>query len=106
MEKEDFFFADGCLFTREEAIKDPEAVIAEFFKVYPIKDVKVMVWKFFYGAMTSNTYLFNLPDENSDLLMFFETFIMYNMAVFAFYERNKQAAVQSQAPVPTSSAGP
>jgi hypothetical protein len=89
MENE-FHFTDGCLFTREEAIQDPEAVIAEFFKVYPIKDVKVMVWKFFYGAMTSNTYLFNLPDENSDLLMFFETFIMYNMAVYEQHRLRKE----------------
>lgn len=90
MENE-FHFSDGCLFVREETIKNPDAVIKEFFSLYPIAEVKVNIWKFYKAALTTRVQLFNIPDENSNLLLFFETFVMYNMAVFEQYRRNKES---------------
>jgi hypothetical protein len=89
MEKEEFFFTDGCMFMSEEAIKNPELVIKEFFSLYPIAEVKVNIWKFYKAANTTRIQLFDLPDKSSDLLLFFETFIMFNMAVYEQHRRKE-----------------
>lgn len=81
MEEDKFSFTDGCFF-KEEPIKEPEAVIKEFYDIYGLQDVKIMLWRLFKGAMSSENAAFVNPDEEiGNVIFFIETFIMFNMAV-------------------------
>lgn len=87
MEEEQFSFTDGCFF-KEEPIKNPEAVIQEFYEIYSLEHVKIMLWKLFKVAMgTENSVFMNREEEIDNVIFFLETFLMLNMAV---YELNQQ----------------
>ena len=84
--KETAFF-DGCFFT-EKPIKEPEAVIKEFYKIFDLEYVKVAIWRLFKGAMSGENAAFVNPDEEiGEMIFFIETFIMFNMAVYELNER-------------------
>lgn len=87
MEENKFGFTDGCFF-KEEPIKEPEAVIQEFYDIYGLQDVKIMLWRLFKGAMSSENAAFVNPDEEiGDVIFFLETFLMLNMAVYELNQR-------------------
>jgi hypothetical protein len=82
MEDDKFKFTDGCFFN-EQPIKEPETVIQEFYDIYDLQDVKIMLWRLFKGAMSSENGAFVNPDEEiGDVIFFIETFLMLNMAVY------------------------
>lgn len=87
MEEDKFSFTDGCFF-KEGPIKEPEAVIQEFFDIYDLEDVKIMLWRLFKGAMSSKNEAFVNPDEEiGDVIFFLETFLMLNRAVYELNQR-------------------
>ena len=87
MEEEKFSFTDGCFF-KEEPIKEPEAIIQEFYDIYDLEHVKIMLWRLFKGAMSSENAAFVNPDEEiGDVIFFLETFLMLNMAVYELNQR-------------------
>jgi hypothetical protein len=86
MEEEKFTFTDGCFF-REEAIRTPEAVIKEFYSIYELEDVKIMIWKLFRGAMSTEAQIFKLPEENDYVIWFLENLLMLNIAVHEISKR-------------------
>ena len=87
MKKKETAFGDGCFFT-EELIKEPEAVIKEFYKIFDLEYVKVTIWRLFKGAMSGENAAFVNPDEEiGEMIFFIETFIMFNMAVHELNER-------------------
>lgn len=89
MEAEKFQFTDGCFF-QKEPITSPEVVIQEFYKLYDLEDVKLMIWKLFKGAMSSENAVFINPDEEiGDIIFFIETFLMLNIAVYELNQRWK-----------------
>ena len=88
MEEEKFMFQDGC-FLKNESIRSPEAVIKEFYTIYDLDEVKILIWKLFKGAMSTDVTLFNLPEENDYVIFFVENFLMFNMAVHELSERMK-----------------
>ena len=82
----EFAFEDGC-FLINEPIKSPEAVIKEFCALYPLDDVKLMLWKMFKASLSSRTEVFNVQKEIGDILFFLENVLMLHRALF---ELNKQ----------------
>jgi len=87
MEKEKMLFCDGR-FLKEGPIKEPEAVIHEFYEVFSIEEVKVMLWRLFKGAVGSERSAFITPHkEIGDMIFFLEAFIMLNMAVYELNQR-------------------
>ena len=87
MEEDKFSFTDGCFF-KEESIKEPEAVIQEFYDIYGLEDVKIMLWRLFKGAMSSENAAFVNPDEEvGNVIFFLETFLMLNIAVYELNQR-------------------
>jgi predicted transglutaminase-like protease len=96
MEDAKFAFTDGC-FLKEDSIKSPEAVIKEFYTLWDIEYVKIMIWKMFKGAIDSESQVLISEDQVLimdeqfvDIIFFIETFIMFNMAVHELYQRIKQ----------------
>lgn len=82
MEEEKFSFTDGCFF-KNAPIESPMDVIQEFYEIYDLEDIKIMLWKMFKGAMSSENAAFvNPEDEIADVIFFLETFLMLNMAVY------------------------
>lgn len=97
MEKEKFKFTDGC-FLKEDPIKSPEAVIKEFYRLWSIEYVKIMIWKMFKGAIDSESQVsisedqvLIMDEQFVDIIFFIETFIMFNMAVHELNERRKRS---------------
>ena len=87
MEEDKFSFSDGCFFTTEP-IKEPEAVIQEFYEIYNVEHVKIMLWRLFKAAMgTENSVFMNREEEIGNVIFFLETFIMFNMAVNELNQR-------------------
>lgn len=86
MEDKKIMLRDGS-FLRKGPIKTPEAVIKEFYMTYDLEEVKIMIWKMFKGAMSTDISLFNLPEENDYVIYFLENFILFNMAVFELCQR-------------------
>ena len=87
MEEDKFSFTDGCFF-KDEPIKEPEAVIQEFYEIYNVEHVKIMLWKLFKAAMgTENSVFMNRDEEIDNVIFFLETFIMFNMAVNELNQR-------------------
>jgi hypothetical protein len=77
----------GGLLFKEDPIKSPEAIIKEFYVIYDLEYVKIMIWKMFKAAMNSDIQVFDLPEENSDIIFFLENFLMFNMAIYELHER-------------------
>ena len=90
METEEFVFTDGCFF-KKQPIKSPEAVIKEFYTIWSIEYVQIMIWKLFKGAIDSEAQVFNVEEEILDIIFFIETFMMFNMAVHELNQRNKSS---------------
>lgn len=88
MEDEKFAFTDGCFF-QENPIRSPETVIREFYSIYDLEEVKVIIWKLFKGAMTHDVQVFKLPEENGNLIFFIENLLMLNMAVYELSKRDE-----------------
>ena len=87
MDEDKFSFTDGCFF-KEEPIKEPEAVIQEFYELYSLEHVKIMLWKLFKAAMgTENSVFMNRDEEFDNVMFFIETFLMLNMAVNELNQR-------------------
>lgn len=98
MEDAKFAFTDGCFF-KEDPIKSPEAVIKEFYRLWSIEYVKIMIWKLFKGAIDSESQLLIsnddevlfLDEQPVDIVFFIETFITFNMAVHELNQRMKSS---------------
>ena len=88
MEPDKFVFTDGC-FLKKQSIKSPEAVIKEFYALYDLEYVKIMIWKLFKGAMTSENEVFNLEEDIGSIVFFIENFMMLNMAVHELNQRKR-----------------
>lgn len=87
MEEEKFSFTDGCFF-RKAPIESPIDVIQEFYEIYDLEHVKIMLWKLFKAAMgTENSVFMNRDEEIDDVIFFLETFLMLNMAVYELNQR-------------------
>lgn len=86
MEDSNFFFTDGA-FLKGQPIQSPEAVIQEFYTIYSLEHVQVILWKMFKGAMSTELQIFNLPEENDFVIFFLENFLLLNMAVYELSQR-------------------
>ena len=87
MEEGKFSFTDGCFF-KTALIESPEAVIQQFYDIYNVEHVKIMLWKLFKAAMgTENSVFMNRDEEIDNVIFFLETFIMFNMAVNELNQR-------------------
>jgi hypothetical protein len=90
MEDNEFVFTDGCFF-KTASIKSPEAVIQEFYEIYDLEHVKIMIWRMFKTAMSSENPVFMNPDEEiGDVIFFIELFLMLNIAVHEINQRAVQ----------------
>lgn len=98
MKEKKFVFTSGC-FLKENPIESPEEVIKEFYNLWGIEYVKIMIWKMLKGAVDSESQVSFTEDDDQvlimdeqfvDIIFFIETFLMFYMAVYELNQRIKQ----------------